>query len=447
MNTPANIPSKQIVLIQAPLGRQENPIYPLGLATLAGAFPESWNPILADPNLSGEKHIEDLLRLNPPEIIGISLRNLDSQMRRDLFYYYENFKEHLLKIRSWAPHSVIIVGGPGFSLFPETIMTENRMIDFGISLEAEYILPDLIANLDMPQRIKGVYYWCDGKLIYTGIPDFPDAGSIPSPRYDLLDPLPYQTFGGVGLQTKRGCPMKCAYCTYPHLNGKTFRMKPVQQVLDEIGSLRKLRVEEFTFVDGIFNLPKERSVDILSQMKSLYPSVRWHGWFTEKGFDREFAQLCIDTGCREFSFSPDGYSPATLKALGKNIRVTDIDNVYKIARTMKDIKVAFNFFWNPPDQSITGFVRMICFALKCKLRLGKKAGGIIFGNPRIEPHTPLWLRAVQDGLITSETNLLPTTIKELEKTFYSNPSTRYLDWLFNGYVAAWKIKRHLLNRQ
>ncbi|MBN1296505.1 radical SAM protein [bacterium] len=430
--------------IQAPLGRPEPLVYPLGLATLAGSLPSHHAVRLIDPNLIGVEKTIRLIRDNTPDIICLSIRNLDSQIRRDLFYYYMYLKTFIRQVRSVAPHSVIIAGGSGFSLFPYRIMVDNPDVDRGVFLEADRILPDLIESLHTPEAIRGVYYRVEDRIVYTGDPDLPVPDDFGRPRYDLLDPKPYEANGGVGIQTKRGCPLHCIYCTYPHLNGACLRMVPVERIIDEMKELEhRYGVREITFVDGVFNIPTRRTEALLRAKLAAGLQMRWRAWFTEKGFTREFAELCRDAGCPEFSFSPDGFSSTTLKALGKTISVEDIQRVFEIARETPGIRVAFNFFWNPPGQTLKTWFRMIRFAVRCKLILRKKAGGIIFSNARIEPNTPLHALAIDDGVIDTGTDLLPETADQLKRLFYSNRSTRVLDVVYDVYSCLWKFRRFL----
>lgn len=439
--------SPDILFVQAPLGRDEPLVYPLGIATLAGSLPDTGRIRILDPNRSGVEETLENIRRDPPDIMCLSIRNLDSQIRRDLFYYYLYLKTFIRELRAAAPQTVIIAGGSGFSLFPRKIMTDNPALDLGVFLEADAILPALIHAMNSPETVPGVYYRNNDAIRYTGDPPLPAPENFGRPRYDLLDPLPYAGNGGMGIQTKRGCPLNCIYCTYPHLNGRCLRMVPIQQVIDEMTVLEtQYGIDEITFVDGVFNIPKSRTVELLRAKQAAGLKMKWRGWFTEKGFDREFAELCRDTGCPEFSFSPDGFSERTLKALGKTITMDDIRNVFEVAREVDGIRVAFNFFWNPPGQTFGAWLRMMMFAVRCKLVLGRKAGGIIFGNARIEPHTPLHQMALDHGMIQPTTDLLPDDAAGLEDVFYSNRSTRFLDIMYSVYTALWKARQRLKKR-
>lgn len=438
----------KIAFIQAPLGRPEPLIYPLGIVTLAGAVPDHHSVRILDPNRSGIPETEKQIKQYCPDVICLSIRNLDSQIKRDLFYYYLYLKDFINQLRIWSPDSVLVAGGSGFSLFPEKIMKDNPGLDFGVFLEADAILPQLLNNLASPESVKGVYYRSGRDTLYSGIPALPKPEEFGRPRYDLLDPGPYQANGGVGVQTKRGCPLTCVYCTYPHLNGTDLRLLPVENVLNEIRILKNdYGINNITFVDGVFNIPKSRTELLLRSLAAKKTDIQWRAWFTEQGFDKEFAELCRDTGCPEFSFSPDGFDTETCSRLGKTTRRQDIERIFNIARETPGIRVAFNFFWNPPGQTFRNWLQMMMFTVRCKLVLRKKAGGIIFGNPRIEPHTPLMDIAVQDGILSSESNLLPDTQDDLKNTFYSNPSTRYLDLIYTVYEALWKIRTRLFRNR
>lgn len=436
----------RIIFIQAPLGRPEPLVYPLGIVTLAGVIPSRHQVKIIDPNYIGLENVAREIGDFGPDLICLSIRNLDSQIRRDLFYYYLHLKDFIKNLRMWAPQSKIIAGGAGFSLFPEKIMDENPDLDMGVFLEADISLVELIKNVDNVASVKGVYYRENQTIKFSGAPDLPEPAYFGRPRYGLLDPRPYKALGGVGVQTKRGCPLSCIYCTYPHLNGCHLRVLPVEQVVEELRVLKEeYDIDSISFVDGVFNLPKKRAEDLLHAMIDADLGITWGGWFTEKGFDKQFAELCRDAGCPEFSFSPDGFSPITLERLGKTIKMSDIQKIYQIAREVSGIRVAFNFFWNPPGQTLLSWFRMLIFTVKCKLVLRGKAGGIIFGNPRIEPHTPLMNLALKEKVIQDETNLLPETVEDLEKVFYSNPKTRYLDWFYTFYEYLWKLKRKFLS--
>ena len=65
------------------------------------------------------------------------------------------------------------------------------------------------------------------------------------------------------------------------------------------------------------------------------------------------------------------------------------------------------------------------------------------GKIRIEPHTAIHNVALKEGVITTDTDLLPDNEDQLLKTFYTPPDHRWIEWLYKGYVTLWRFKhRH-----
>ena len=67
----------------------------------------------------------------------------------------------------------------------------------------------------------------------------------------------------IGIETKRGCALKCVYCIYGFLNGRKYRFRSPEKIVDEIEALRKVHgIDSFTFVDSVFNVPQKHAEEI-----------------------------------------------------------------------------------------------------------------------------------------------------------------------------------------
>jgi radical SAM superfamily enzyme YgiQ (UPF0313 family) len=384
-----------------------------------------------------------------PEIIGVSFRNIDTTKERDPFNYYRAFVEDIRLINRIRPHAKLIVGGPAFSLFAQTIMERHPEIDFGIYLEGEDAFPQLLANLENPGTVAGILFRMGDHVTSTGQRSPIDFRSFPVPRHDILpveryrDSFRFQ----MGVQTKRGCALRCAYCSYPYLEGSAQRNRSPKSVVDEIAHLvDTYNIRDFMFVDGVFNIPQEHAADICSEIIRRGLEIRWWAYFNERPITEEFIALARQAGCDTLSYSPDAYGPRALEMLDKNITRQDIRKAYNLARRMEGIKVGFNFFYNPPGQTLRDLLALLLFYLKAKIRLRRKLRGLSLSSIRIEPHTPLYSMAISQGVITPETDLhtplysmaisqgvitpetdlLPIETESLSKLFYANPSTRYM---------------------
>ena len=116
-------------------------VFPLGVAYIASMLKEHEVTVF-DANVVHDPlgELSRRLRAEHPEVVGISLRNIESlsntRFGRNLSFY-SHFRSMLRVIREAAPSCRIVVGGPGFSVFSKEIMSENREIDFGVVSDGE----------------------------------------------------------------------------------------------------------------------------------------------------------------------------------------------------------------------------------------------------------------------------------------------------------------------
>lgn len=433
----------KVFLIQSYLGRPEKPIYPLGLAYLGASLPD-YDLQAFDPNVSSDPYgdLSSKLEQFSPDIVGISLRNLDTTQYRDPFVYLSSIQPTLDSLKRSAPKARVIIGGSGFSIYAKSIMERFRELEFGVMLEAEESFPDLLKNLDDPNDVPGIFYRRDGEIRLTSQPKLPDFDALPSPKWDIVDMAPYLgQLDTIGVQSKRGCGLKCAYCTYFFLNGSHYRLRSPEKIVAEIKELvGRFKIDHFIFVDSVFNIPKQHAVDVCEEMIRQKVKVPWTGWYNERQFDEEFFKVTKEAGCRYFSFSPDAYSDVSLRLLQKNLGVKDIRRVYEIAKRYGDVFFGYNFFVNPPGQTYRDFVRLMSFWLRARLRLRGRLYGFGLGNIRVEPGTEILRIAHEEGVIKEDANLLAETSEELSRLFYTNPKTTLINPAFKifGLLAAIK---------
>jgi radical SAM superfamily enzyme YgiQ (UPF0313 family) len=425
----------KVLLVQAHLGRKEPMlVYPLGLAYVGTSLRSKGHEVRGyDPNGSPEgldglrKRIAEF----PPDVIGISLRNIDDQHRRDIFYYYLYFQETLRVVRDCTSHAKIVGGGPGFSIFAEKIMQRNTQLDFGIYLEGEESFPDLLDNIDNPCLVKGLYYRKDGEVVFSGERTLPDFEHIGYPHRDFFEMKDYQSdIQCVGIQTKRGCPFKCTYCTYPQLNGNRQRMRSAESVCDEVKYLiDNFNIKRIIFADAIFNSPKKHAEEICEAFIKRGIKIEWSAYMGIKNADKDFMLLAQKAGCRDVVFSPDGISRGALKSLNKMLEEKDIEESLRLFtkdKAMANFNVIYSFFLNAPGETALGLFKTLLFYMKAKLAL-RGRGNAFMNWIRLEPDTEAFKQAVEEGAIPKDIELLPDSEMGLAKVFYSRPSLKSLD--------------------
>lgn len=417
----------KVLLVQAYLGGSEPPVFPIGLSCIAAEL-EGHDVKVFDPNVAASPFpgLAEMLEGFRPEVVGISLRNIDSTNKRKVVFYYKQLKKIIDVIKDGSCiDSRIIIGGSGFSMFAREIMCDEPRIDYGVYLEGERTFPELLERLEEPGAVKGVFYREKGELKFTGPNTQADLNSARPPDRTTVGIKPYMGIPeAIGIETKRGCMLGCIYCIYGFLNGRDMRLKAPVRVADEISALvMEHGVRSFTFIDSVFNVPLSHAEDICKELISRRLDVRWSAWFNEKGLTKEFIELARDAGCKNVILSPDGFSDEVLKKLGKNIKKADIFKVYAILKNIEGLEVSYNFFKNPPGQDLFTFLKLMLFYFTNKLRLGNRAH-FEFNSMRIEPHTRLYKIALGEGLINKEDNLL-------YPKYYTNRNTGYIERIFN----------------
>ena len=417
----------KVFLVQAYLGGTEVPVFPMGLSALA-AFLNEHEVRVFDPNVESDYPGSFARALDEfkPDVIGISLRNIDSTNKRKVVFYYDYLKAMIDVIKaSGSSATPLVVGGSGFSMFAERIMEDETRIDFGVYLEGEQTFAELLEHMDEPMSVRGIYYRDGAQIRFSGARMPAAMEELPAPCRSYAQPQRYTQFPeSIGVETKRGCPLKCAYCTYGFLNGTRYRFRRPEAVVDEIEELvTRHGVSVFTFVDSTFNVPLEQATAICGELVQRNLGVTWSAWFHDAYMPLEFLELIRDAGCRKVILSPDGYCPSALQGLGKSQTHEDIIATYERLKTIPEFEVCYNFFKNPPGQTLAGFIGLVWFFIRAKLALRGRIH-FEFSSLRVEPNTRLRDIALEEGQLSAEDDLL-------YPQGYSQKSTRYIEWIFD----------------
>jgi radical SAM superfamily enzyme YgiQ (UPF0313 family) len=417
----------RVLLVQSYLGGDEPPVYPVGLACLVPAL-KGHEARVFDMNTSGApfEELGALILDFSPDVIGISLRNIDSTNKRRVVFYYKYLSDMLDVIKETSSGARVVVGGSGFSMFAGEIMREEPRIDFGVFLEGEKVFPALLDNLESPENVKSVFFRRDGTVLFTGggakadldEAALPDRTAVPLGAYKEVPEA-------IGVETKRGCVLECVYCVYGFLNGRKLRLRDPSKVVDEMEFLVNTHgVKRLTFLDSVFNIPRSHAEEVCREIIRRGLGVRWSAWFNEKHLTEDFLSLAVGAGCSNVILSPDGFSDRVLRKLGKDLRKEDILRAFDVINRSGVPEVSYNFFKNPPGQSLGVFISLVRFCLMARRRMGRRVH-FEFNSMRVEPHTGLCRMAVEEGLVRDGESLL-------YPRYYTNRSTRYIEGIFNA---------------
>ena len=351
------------------------PVYPTGLDYLQGALRErdyaevhildltrTGGPL---PGVLGRQRRErsfqilrDALLARPWDIIGLSLRNIDSTYPvgdgdPDLHYYVPELRKMIdLVVRNARRDQTVILGGPAFSMMPEVFLEntpENCHGVLGSGEESLCALADGAKQGNPLDRVVRSPRSTIGKLQNRA----------------LLEAYFTRPFGGstFGIRTRVGCGQQCGYCPYPAINGTGQVFKEPDVVLEEIRLLRsaydRKRPDQpfsFMFSDDIFNRPLEPAKAILEAMinRKAVPDS-WHAYMDPHLLDEEFLELILKTrgwsrgAVVFFPFDIESGSQKMLQKLGKPYGVEDLRRSVEVfkkvtARRKREDEVSSNRF-------------------------------------------------------------------------------------------------------
>ena len=401
----------RVLLVQAFTALDMELVYPLGLAYLA-AHLDAHEVRIFDVNLHRAAPfpaLEAELRAFRPDVVGISLRNMKVGMPHLHTDDFQPQQETIQLIKRVLPGVRIVAGGTAFSLYSEIMMERLPEVDVGVWGEAEHRFPALLADLDHPERVKGVYYRRDGKVHYTGRPPGENWKDLRRPRRDLLPHAPYlaSSFVSVGVQAKRGCSLHCIHCSDTFLLGHRVRLRDPKDVVDEVEELvRDHGVRQMFFCDQIFNIPPSHAIAICQEIVARKLDIRWSAWFNEhrNTLPDELMVWLKRAGCGLLSFSPDHVDDRMLKNLDKNFRHEDMLYTVQVAKK-HGMDVEYSFFLNSPGEDARSLWAILKFLVHARMELGPQLRlfTLLMMQPiRIYPHTRLFELAKETGLVDKD---------------------------------------------
>jgi lipid biosynthesis B12-binding/radical SAM protein len=280
----------KVFLLSTNVTTEPYPVYPLGMAVIAGALACGGHEVLQFDFLAAGKSKEALvasLRNFAPDVICLSLRNIDNvdSFSKENGWYLAQAKEltEIMRENSDAP---IIVGGPAFTVMPEAIL-DYLGAEYGVVGEGEQLICNLVENLAAGRSVPRL---SDGQLTPL------TAGQMGSPLYEqnLVDFYQAES-GQINLQTKRGCPYQCVYCTYPSLEGNRFRPQDVTTVIDDIAKAqRDYGIDNFFFTDSVFNDAQGHYLQFAEELARRDLGITWTGFFSTPG-DRPCGITAVET--------------------------------------------------------------------------------------------------------------------------------------------------------
>ena len=337
-----------------------------------------------------------------PEVIGLSLRNLDNQSYLNPVWYLPAVRDLIDHLRSVCT-ATIVCGGPAFSILPLACF-EYLMLDLGLAGDATASFARLVDCLESGKPytdLPGLVYSEGGQTVVRQA-HFTESFQTP-PRLDLLDLRRYDKAGfGIGVVNK------LAPYYYPTTDGKgqttgeNWRWRPAAAVVEEVHRLqRDYGIRKVFFIDSGFNLPLHRAKELCQALLQAGLRIRWNSYLQPGECDAELVALMRRAGCSLALLQGTAGHAAEPAALGEHLdqlsRMTSLCHRGGLPFTL-------SMSFGTPGETRLTVEQKLAF-----LRQATPAFATLRVATRILPQTALARQAIEEGVIRQEADLLRPT--------------------------------------
>ena len=339
----------RILLIYPPCKKFYQPIFPLGLAYIAGALLKSGHEIeVWDINAERWTENEVVKKIkklcDSYHLAGISALTGD--------YPYSEWLCNLLK--RFKPEIKIVLGGHLASALP-LFLIEHLPVDYVVVGEGEETIVELVDSIKNdiePYAVPGLYFRDrNGKISCTSSrPRMEDLNALPMPPWDYfpmsgyLDApfhgydaqTPEKGAGAMSIMASRGCPFDCIYCDHT-IKGYQVRYRSVASVVNELKLLILKfgdKIQFFYFWDDILIWDHDWIYEFCDALLNEKLKIRWSCNAHVNKVDARLMGRMKDAGCFDVRFGVESGSQQMLDWLNKHVQV---DQTIQALKTCLDV--------------------------------------------------------------------------------------------------------------
>lgn len=329
----------------------------LTLPYLAALTPKDWRVTLIDEQLT------DIDFRAPVDLVAITAWTINSLRA---FEIADRFRERGVGV---------IIGGPHTYFYADETAEHCDAVGVG---EGERIWPLMLDDF-VRGRLKRMYRE----------PPLKDLGKLPVPRWELLDPSRYSRFRTFTIQSSRGCPFQCEFCSERYLLGPEYRARPVNEVIADIKSTGARYI---FFADSNFAGRPPRTMELLEGLIPL--KIRWSAlWPAYLCNDARLMDLAVQSGLLHLNLGIESIDQGTLTGLGK--KANKVEQYSEILANLRSrgISYSLNFIFGWDTETEHAFSSTLAFLMK------EKVPAAYFNI--LTPHkgTPLYDRMRAEGRI------------------------------------------------
>lgn len=393
----------RVLLISANTEPINMPTMPVGLGSVAAA----------SRNAGHEVEMLDLMRVSEtdsvireavegfgPRVIGIGVRNIDDQNMENPLFLLDQVKEVISHCRNFS-EAPIVLGGAGYSIFPESSLIYLGA-DMGIQGEGETAFPGLLKLMEEGADLtEGAALYLPGLDLQCKRTFAKDLDKFPFPDVSLWPPSAAKDPDlWVPVQTRRGCPMNCSYCSTPIIEGRIIRRRTPEMVVDMIARYFEAGFRRFFFVDNTFNMPRSYAGEFCRELINRGIEISWRCIVYPGALDERLANHMARAGCRHVSLGFESGCERILRSMNKKFTLEGVRRTSELLRDQGIHRMGF-LLLGGPGETRESVEESLAFVDSLQLEVVKITVGI-----RIYPGTFLAQIAQSEGMISQDDDLL-----------------------------------------
>ncbi|MFA4915641.1 MAG: radical SAM protein [Syntrophales bacterium] len=283
--------------------------------------------------------------INIGENTPFSLNLLDSYIRdfKPALVGFSTYQRNILcvigmanYIKSIAPETKIVIGGPQATFMPSSALEPIGSIDFICRGEGEIVMLTIARAIEEGRDnaiIPGSacryedHLFCDGPQVEP----YADLDRYPSPYFadDLID---FSNLEEAILLTSRGCPYGCIFCYTPNAFKRKVRFHSVERVIEEIEWIHKKGIKKFWFADPSFSINIKRVEQLMEEI--LKRGLNIQIWLETRAdlVNNELMEKMKAAGVYLVAYGLESASEKVLEGLGKNVSLQDIRKAIRLTQ-------------------------------------------------------------------------------------------------------------------
>ena len=371
----------------------------LTLPYLAALVPKGWETTLIDEQL------DDIDFNAPVDVVAITTWTMNSIRAYEIADCY---RERGIPV---------LMGGPHTSFHSDEAAGHSDAVCLG---EGEILWPEMLEDAAAGRLRK--FYRSDEPC---------SLDQLPMPRYDLIDLNPYGFFKTFSVQSSRGCPFRCEFCSERLYLGESYRYRPTRDVVEEI---KQTGAKNILFADSNFAGKISHAMELMEALLPL--RIRWSAlWSAHLCKNDDFMDLAKKSGLLHLNIGMESIDSKTLISMNKKANKASEYRQILAGLRKRGISYSLNFIFGWDTETEDVFPSTLEFLKK------NKVPAAYFNILTPDKGTPLYERMLEENRITNIDDLgrwpgdrcfikprnysseaLEKNVRSLHNTFYSYPS-------------------------